>query len=121
MDFIVAPTRAKVARHEAHIEELSVAHLVDDAALDLAYEGLEEMDQAISKLKQAPFCSINQMTEVYYKQQEEIANINKYVHLPSPFHFVPPLMLAWHRFIASAGTYANLVRQAKSKLKRLWV
>ena len=39
---------------------------------------------------------VNQM-KAYHKQQEEIAHIKK--------------------FIASAGTYANLVRQAKSKQK----
>ncbi|KXI51937.1 UNVERIFIED_CONTAM: hypothetical protein ACS92_01650 [Bacillus cereus] len=40
----------------------------------------------------------NQMKQ-YYKQQEEIQHIKK--------------------FIASAGTYANLVRQAKSRQKIL--
>jgi ATP-binding cassette subfamily F protein 2 len=39
---------------------------------------------------------VNQM-KAYHKQQEEIAHIKK--------------------FIASAGTYANLVKQAKSKQK----
>jgi ATP-binding cassette subfamily F protein 2 len=225
VDFIVASARAKVARLEAYIEELSVADSVDEAALDLAYEELEEMDPATFEAKAGSIlhglgfsqtmmkkatkdmsggwrmrvalaralfikphlllldeptnhldlgavvwleaylstynhilvitshsqdfmdsvCTnimdlthkkklvyytgnystyvktkqeneVNQM-KAYHKQQEEIAHIKKYVPLPSPFHSFPLLMLTWHRFIASAGTYANLVRQAKSKQK----
>jgi ATP-binding cassette subfamily F protein 2 len=44
LDFIVASAKAKVARLEARIEELSIADTVDDLALDAAYEELEEMD-----------------------------------------------------------------------------
>ncbi|KAI0065966.1 P-loop containing nucleoside triphosphate hydrolase protein [Artomyces pyxidatus] len=44
LDFIVASAKAKVAKLEARIEELSVADNVDELALDAAYEELEEMD-----------------------------------------------------------------------------
>jgi hypothetical protein len=45
------PPLPKVAHLEAYIEELSIADLVDDAALDLAYEELEEMDPATFETK----------------------------------------------------------------------
>ena len=51
VDFIVASAKAKVARLEAYIEELSVADHVDEGALDLAYEELEEMDPATFETK----------------------------------------------------------------------
>ena len=51
MDFIVASAKAKVARFEAYIEELSIADDVDEFALDHAYEELEEWVQAHSKPK----------------------------------------------------------------------
>jgi ATP-binding cassette subfamily F protein 2 len=44
VDFIVASAKAKVAKLEARIEELSVADEVDDLALESAYEELEELD-----------------------------------------------------------------------------
>ncbi|CAA7269795.1 unnamed protein product [Cyclocybe aegerita] len=44
VDFIVASAKAKVARLEAYIEELSTMDDVDDAAVELAYEELEELD-----------------------------------------------------------------------------
>ena len=76
--------------------------------------------------------------KAYNKQQEEIAHIKKYVAPPGipppaalPFlfrvlhrsvhHLIPRVrrlcLLIARRFIASAGTYANLVKQAKSKQK----
>jgi ATP-binding cassette, subfamily F, member 2 len=51
VDFIVASAKAKVARLEAYIEELSVADNVDESALDLAYEELEEMDPSTFEAK----------------------------------------------------------------------
>ncbi|KAH9062733.1 P-loop containing nucleoside triphosphate hydrolase protein [Lactarius vividus] len=51
LDFIVASARAKVARLEARIEELSVAEDVDELALDAAYEELEEMDPSTFEAK----------------------------------------------------------------------
>jgi ATP-binding cassette subfamily F protein 2 len=51
LDFIVASARAKVARLEARIEELSVADDVDELALDSAYEELEEMDPSTFEAK----------------------------------------------------------------------
>jgi len=51
VDFIVASAKAKVARLEAYIEELSVADSVDEGALDLAYEELEEMDPSTFEAK----------------------------------------------------------------------
>jgi len=44
LDFIIASAKAKVAKLEARIEELSMADNVDELALDAAYEQLEEMD-----------------------------------------------------------------------------
>jgi len=44
LDFIIASAKAKVAKLEARIEELSVADDVDDLALEAAYEELEELD-----------------------------------------------------------------------------
>ena len=76
--------------------------------------------------------------KAYNKQQEEIAHIKKYVAPPvipppavlpflfrvlhrSVHHLIPRVrrlcLLTARRFIASAGTYANLVKQAKSKQK----
>ena len=76
--------------------------------------------------------------KAYNKQQEEIAHIKKYVTPPGipPPAVLPFLFRVFHRsvhhpilrvrrrclliarrFIASAGTYANLVKQAKSKQK----
>lgn len=54
--------------------------------------------------------------KAYNKQQDEIQHIKKYVSC-RPSCLLSLNML--HRFIASAGTYANLVRQAKSKQKIL--
>ncbi|KAH8999145.1 P-loop containing nucleoside triphosphate hydrolase protein [Lactarius akahatsu] len=51
LDFIVASARAKVARLEARIEELSVAEDVDELALDATYEELEEMDPSTFEAK----------------------------------------------------------------------
>lgn len=56
---------------------------------------------------------VNQM-KAYAKQQEEIAHIKKCAHCIAPR---APFANNAARFIASAGTYANLVRQAKSKQK----
>ncbi|KAF4617996.1 hypothetical protein D9613_012963 [Agrocybe pediades] len=44
VDFIIASAKAKVARLEACIEEPSMADDVDEQALEMAYEELEEMD-----------------------------------------------------------------------------
>jgi ATP-binding cassette subfamily F protein 2 len=55
---------------------------------------------------------VNQM-KAYHHQQEEIAHIKKYVFLFLALHY----RLNAVRFIASVGTYANLVKQAKSKQK----
>ena len=55
---------------------------------------------------------VNQM-KAYHKQQEEIAHIKKYVVQT----FLSNFVLIDNRFIASAGTYANLVKQAMSKQK----
>ncbi|KAG2036727.1 P-loop containing nucleoside triphosphate hydrolase protein [Suillus americanus] len=44
VDFIVSSAREKVAKLEKRIEDLSIADDVDDAALEAAYEELEEMD-----------------------------------------------------------------------------
>ncbi|KAJ7668989.1 P-loop containing nucleoside triphosphate hydrolase protein [Mycena rosella] len=51
VDFIVASAKLKVAKLEAHIEQLSVADDVDDLALEAAYEQLEEMDPATFEVK----------------------------------------------------------------------
>jgi ATP-binding cassette subfamily F protein 2 len=51
IDFIIASARAKVARLEEHIEKLSTADDVDEAALELAYEELEEMDPSTFEAK----------------------------------------------------------------------
>jgi ATP-binding cassette, subfamily F, member 2 len=51
LDFIVASAKAKVARLEARIEELSVAENVDELALDATYEELEEMDPSTFEAK----------------------------------------------------------------------
>ncbi|KAF8881157.1 P-loop containing nucleoside triphosphate hydrolase protein [Gymnopilus junonius] len=51
IDFIVASAKAKVARLEAYIEDLSTQDNVDEGALDLAYEELEEMDPSTFEAK----------------------------------------------------------------------
>ena len=51
LDFIVASAKAKVARLEARIEEMSMADHVDELALDAAYEELEEMDPSTFEAK----------------------------------------------------------------------
>ncbi|EPQ28378.1 uncharacterized protein PFL1_04205 [Pseudozyma flocculosa PF-1] len=44
LDYIIASAKEKVARLEKEIEDLSVADEVDDLALELKYEELEELD-----------------------------------------------------------------------------
>ncbi|KAF8076986.1 P-loop containing nucleoside triphosphate hydrolase protein [Lyophyllum atratum] len=51
VDFIVASAKAKVAKLEAYIEELSIADEVDDLALEAAYEELEELDPSTFEVK----------------------------------------------------------------------
>lgn len=51
LDFIVASAKAKVARLEARIEEMSIADNVDELALDAAYEELDEMDPSTFEAK----------------------------------------------------------------------
>ncbi|KIJ69690.1 hypothetical protein HYDPIDRAFT_104287 [Hydnomerulius pinastri MD-312] len=51
VDFIIASAREKVAKLEKRIEDLSVAESVDEAALDAAYEELEEMDPSTFEVK----------------------------------------------------------------------
>jgi ATP-binding cassette, subfamily F, member 2 len=51
LDFIVASAKAKVARLEARIEEMSLADNVDELALDAAYEELDEMDPSTFEAK----------------------------------------------------------------------
>ncbi|TFK20577.1 P-loop containing nucleoside triphosphate hydrolase protein [Coprinopsis marcescibilis] len=51
LEFIVASARAKMAKLEAYIEELSIADEVDDVALDSAYEALEELDPTTFEAK----------------------------------------------------------------------
>ncbi|KAK2463734.1 hypothetical protein APHAL10511_004227 [Amanita phalloides] len=51
VDFIVQSAKAKVAKLEARIEELSMADTVDDAALETAYEELEELDPSTFETK----------------------------------------------------------------------
>jgi ATP-binding cassette, subfamily F, member 2 len=51
IDFIIASAREKVARLEKRIEDLSIADEPDDAALDLAYEELEELDPSTFEAK----------------------------------------------------------------------
>jgi ATP-binding cassette, subfamily F, member 2 len=59
---------------------------------------------------------VNQM-KAYNKQQEEIAHIKKWVVTRAYASVINHQFLQPYRFIASAGTYANLVKQAKSKQK----
>ncbi|KAF8894875.1 P-loop containing nucleoside triphosphate hydrolase protein [Mucidula mucida] len=51
VDFIVASAKAKVAKLEKYIEDLSVADDVDELALDAAYEELEELDPNTFEVK----------------------------------------------------------------------
>lgn len=51
IDFIVTSAKAKVAKLEARIEELSVAEDVDELALDAAYQELEELDASTFETK----------------------------------------------------------------------
>ncbi|KAH9999843.1 P-loop containing nucleoside triphosphate hydrolase protein [Russula vinacea] len=51
LDFIVASAKAKVAKLEARIEEMSLADHVDEVALDSAYEELDEMDPSTFEAK----------------------------------------------------------------------
>lgn len=51
LDFIVASAKAKVARLEARMEELSIADEVDEIALDQVTEELEEMDPSTFEAK----------------------------------------------------------------------
>ena len=221
LDFIVASAKAKVAKIEARIEEMSMADNVDELALDAAYEELDEMDPSTFEAKAGSIlhglgfsqemmkkptkdmsggwrmrvslaralfikphlllldeptnhldlgavvwleaylstynhilvitshsqdfmdsvCTnimdltnkkkmvyytgnyttyvrtkgeneVNQM-KAYQKQQDEIAHIKKCEVL----HANCSVLIDQSRFIASAGTYANLVKQAKSKQK----
>ncbi len=51
VDFIVASAKAKVARLESYIEEKSLAEDVDEAAVQLAYDELEELDPSTFEAK----------------------------------------------------------------------
>ncbi|KAF9529822.1 P-loop containing nucleoside triphosphate hydrolase protein [Crepidotus variabilis] len=51
VDFIIASAKTKVARLEAQIEKLSMADDVDETALEMAYEELEEMDPSTFEAK----------------------------------------------------------------------
>ncbi|VDC06174.1 unnamed protein product [Peniophora sp. CBMAI 1063] len=51
LDFIVASAKAKVAKLEARLEELSIADEVDEIALEQVTEELEEMDPATFEAK----------------------------------------------------------------------
>lgn len=51
IDFIVTSAKAKVAKLETRIEELSVAEDVDEVALDAAYQELEELDPSTFETK----------------------------------------------------------------------
>ncbi|KAL4076473.1 P-loop containing nucleoside triphosphate hydrolase protein [Scleroderma yunnanense] len=51
VDFIIASAKEKVAKLEKRIEELSMADEPDDAALEQAYEELEEMDPSTFETK----------------------------------------------------------------------
>ncbi|KAK6605369.1 ABC transporter ATP-binding protein ARB1 [Botrytis cinerea] len=71
-----------------------VSHSMDSSTVQLIYYGGNYDSYAKTRYEQ----EVNQM-KAYQKQQDEIVHIKK--------------------FIASAGTYANLVRQAKSRQKIL--
>ena len=51
LDFIIKSAREKVARLEKEIEDMSVADDVDEVALELKYEELEELDPATFEAK----------------------------------------------------------------------
>ncbi|OJT10313.1 hypothetical protein TRAPUB_13181 [Trametes pubescens] len=51
IDYIVASAKAKVAKLESRIEELSIADDIDEVALDHLYEELEEMDPSTFEAK----------------------------------------------------------------------
>ena len=51
LDFIIASAKQKVAKLEKRIEDLSVADVVDETALDAAYEELEELDPSTFEVK----------------------------------------------------------------------
>ncbi|KZV64089.1 P-loop containing nucleoside triphosphate hydrolase protein [Peniophora sp. CONT] len=51
LDFIVASAKAKVAKLEARLEELSIADEVDEVALDQVTEELEELDPSTFEAK----------------------------------------------------------------------
>lgn len=51
LDFIIASAKEKVTKLEKRIEDLSVADDVDEAALDAAYEELEELDPSTFEVK----------------------------------------------------------------------
>ncbi|WFD43037.1 ABC transporter ATP-binding protein arb1 [Malassezia psittaci] len=51
LDFIIKSAREKVARLEKEIEDMSVADDIDEVALELKYEELEELDPATFEAK----------------------------------------------------------------------
>jgi ATP-binding cassette subfamily F protein 2 len=51
LDYIVQSAKDKAARLEAQIEEMSVADVVDDLALEAKYEELEELDPSMFEAK----------------------------------------------------------------------
>lgn len=52
-EYIIASAKAKVARLEKEVEDLSIADVVDDVLLESKYEELEELDPSTFESKAA--------------------------------------------------------------------
>ncbi|KAG1818423.1 uncharacterized protein BJ212DRAFT_1479441 [Suillus subaureus] len=123
VDFIVASAREKVAKLEKRIEDLSIADDVDDAALEASWlqTGFHPTKDRSGGWRMrmhsllSHICSSLLSRRTIWISALSFGLKNIYQHTTT-FSLSPRIRkVSSSRFIASAGTYANLVKQAKSK------
>lgn len=129
VDFIVASAKEKVARLEKRIEDLSAAEEVDEAALDLAYEELEELDPSTFDAKAGSILhGLGFSQEMMRKPTKDMSGgwrmrvalgralfIKPHLLLLGEHH--PPCALSANRFILTFQPFqTNLVRYTAQSL-----
>ncbi|KAH6905757.1 hypothetical protein BKA70DRAFT_1225461 [Coprinopsis sp. MPI-PUGE-AT-0042] len=128
VDVNITSACGKVAKLEAYIEKLSVQEDVDKIAMDTAYEQLEELDPATFEAKAASILDGLGFSQEMMARSTKDMNGGWRIRVALASHI---LIVTSHSqdfmdtvcahimdlFIASGGTYANPVQQAKSKQK----
>ena len=88
VDFIIASSKAKVARLKAYIKELSITDDVNESALDLAYEELKEMDPSTFKAKAGSILYVLSFTQTMMTKPTK-EDSTCVLSLPMPFSSNP--------------------------------